>query len=311
MAKKSTKAKKAAPAKKPAQGPAGKRSKPNMKKDTVTCCEADGCFEYIKLGEKFCAKHTPAEGAELIAAMAARIDEPKPAKKEVWLDVKSTDERKPAISDRLKRASGCRKVTMVQINKAGDRVRGNCMNPNSDASLQGLQTFPLAPEPKKISEAKLAKVQAVADEIAADINAALAAPDAKAALAKAAAPVTQDLNVAEGAAAFLQADKDLQRGLAMSLTRQLVSDGHRVTEMAAACGVTDGSVYRWYRATSAPTGAQYGTLLGMAGKPPANGSRRAPGATAARSARRTPTDVRQLMLELRDLLTAQLEKPTA
>lgn len=168
-----------------------------------------------------------------------------------------------------------------------------------------------------------AKAQKLANKVAKEITVQLNTPKAKAALqamAKDAAahlvtgkPVTTKQGVA---VIFATSSKGDQRSEAKRITRQLVQEGVRVAGIAAATGVTDGSVYRWYRAASAPTPAQYEKLLMLqaaSGGPPqadvARGNLKAPRAvsTAAKASRAKPgPDPRQLMLQLRDALNAVL-----
>jgi hypothetical protein len=55
-------------------------------------------------------------------------------------NVTSSDPRKPAVMNALKRKSGCRKVTQVSHDTTTNTFSGNCMNPSSPDAQSGRHT---------------------------------------------------------------------------------------------------------------------------------------------------------------------------
>lgn len=173
----------------------------------------------------------------------------------------------------------------------------------------------------------LARMQRIANHVTKDINETLAKPATKKLLAEMvepapfASPFTPAMPTSSLPASFGEMEKAEQRKEAKRLTRALVAAGVTIQTQAEATGVTDGSVYRWYRASSAPTAAQFSKLVllstaqaGQAFVPrkPAKekaitGSIKTPTAAAAKQVTGPkPADQRQLMLNLRDALNAVL-----
>lgn len=168
----------------------------------------------------------------------------------------------------------------------------------------------------KHREARLKNMNAAVAKVQKEVNQALARPATKKLLAELSTPAPVAPLAPETMAAFYaDVPKQSQRSHAKTLTRKLVKMGWSIQRQAEATGVTDGSVYRWYRASSAPTPAQFEALQQMLQNPPdtavaaATGSIKAPGkrAASAKSAALKPAkDPRQLMLALRDALNEAL-----
>jgi hypothetical protein len=197
--------------------------------------------------------------------------------------------------------AGIKKVDAAIAKLAGSELETTCKARGCLTRISADARFGRCP---KHGAAFQAKADKVVKKVESEVNAQLASPSGKALMAELSTPPEHG---------FVRMDKPAARAEAMRITRALVAAGHRIVDIAGLCGVTDGSVYRWYRAASAPTPFQYLKLEELMDRAPEakpkieTGSLIVAAQTAAKAVKaKRGADPRQLMLELRDALNAVL-----